>query len=1029
MNLSGPFIRRPVMTILVMATLLFMGIVSYTYLPVNALPNVDYPVITISASYSGADATIMANNIATPIEKQCMQIDGLTQIMSTNYSGTSTIACIFDLNTDLTAAKTDVSAALTRASSFLPSDLPSTPTYQAYNPSNSPIIYVALTSESLTEAELYTYANINFGQRINMIEGVSKVQVYGSPYAIRAKIDTPSLFAKGIGMNQVASTLVSANQNIPGGNVYNQFKQIDIIPQGRITTAQDYAPLLLAYEDSTPLRLEDVADVQDSTGSEDLFFRYWNKSAGSRPSVVVAVMKQSKGNTVAISEELNAILPDLVATLPPSIEVNLIYNSATGIKEGLEEVEMTLLIAFILVSGVIFLFMGSIRTVIIPVVTLPLSIIGSFLFLYIFGYSVDILSLLALTLVVGFLVDDAIVVLENIFRHIEMGKDSFQAGLDGSKQISSTVLSMTLCLAMVFIPLVFMPGVIGLMFREFSWTIVIVVLLSGLISLTLTPMMCSRMFKKMHEPNAIERMANKIFKMSLGFYMPILRWCLKVRVIPIVGGVAFFVLSVYLFTILPQDFIPTGGTGALISVTQAKEGTSPIAQAQALDELIDRVTENPYVLNVVAIVNTGGFTLPNQGIIFTDLLPIDERPETEVVMNEIVQSLEPVSEMVAFFKEMPLIDLNVGTGSSKTEYEYALSSLMDPELLYSSATNLMKAMQGFPEIFSEVTSDMMLENPEFKIHFLRDQMNMRGVTVQDIEKALDYSFARGKLMNVIRTENQYDFILQANNQYALDEKSLEQMYVSNASGDLVSMGQLVSIEKVLGPLTVNHIDQFTSVKIEYNLAPGVALGTGTAKLQELVEQYIPPGISHFDTGTTAAFKQTMRTMLLLLIIAILAIYLILGILYESFIVPITVLSALPGAGFGALITLLVFGDTLSIYSYVGIIMLIGIVMKNGIMLVEFAMENTHEGKTPMEAITLACQERFRPIIMTTIAAMMGAVPIAVASGSAAAVQRRPLGTVIIGGLLFSQLITFFFTPVIYYYLERFEQWAKRKKHG
>jgi hydrophobic/amphiphilic exporter-1 (mainly G- bacteria), HAE1 family len=1027
MNISGPFIRRPVMTILVMVTILFFGVLSYFRLPVNALPSIDYPVITINTSYPGADATVMANNVATPIEQECMQIDGLQSIISSNYSGTSMIVAVFDIGKSLTSASNDISAAINRASANLPSDLPSQPTYQNYNPSNSPILYLALTSESLTEGDMYNYANINFGERINMISGVSKIQVYGSKYAVRAKVDAPSLFAKGIGIDQVAQTLQLANQNLPGGYLYDQFKRRDLLPQGKITSAEEYKKLILSYQDNTSVKIENIADVVDSTEAENMYFTYWNKKDGSKPSVVLAILKQSAANTVAITQKIKDLLPTLKTSVPPSIDVNIIYASADGIMESINEVETTLFEAFILVAIVILFFLGSVRTMIIPVIALPLSIIGTFVFLYICGYSLDILSLLALTLVVGFLVDDAIVVLENIFRHIEMGKDPMQAGLDGSKQISTTVFSMTICLVIVFLPMVFMPGIMGLMFRELSWTIVVAVLISGVVSLTLTPMMCSRIFKKQRKESFLEKVSNKLFKVLLGLYLPILRWCMHWRMVPLIIGGAFIVLSGVLFTLIPQDFIPTGGTGALMGVAQCKEGTSPVAQSEYMDQLMVKISENSSVENIVGIINTDGFTAPNQGRFFANLTSLDQRESTEIILEEINASIEPISGIAGFIQEMPLINLNVGTSQSKTAYEYTLSTLTDLEELYASATKLMDEMRNFPDIFSGVTSDMQVENPQYSLEILRNQASIRGVSTQAIEQALTYAFAEGKLMSIVDTEDQYRFIIQLEGKYRTNEKSLEGIYVSSTSGELVPLEMLIEVKETLGPLTVNHINQFTSVKVGYNLASGAALGEATNKITEIANSVIPVGVSHFSTGTSEVFKETIIAIQILLILGIVVIYVVLGILYESFIIPLTVLSALPGAAFGALLTLFIFGDTLSIYSYIGIIMLIGIVMKNGIMLVEFAMEHILEGKTPMEAILHSCEERFRPIIMTTIAAGMGVVPIAIGAGSAAAEQRRPLGMTIIGGLIISQLITFFFTPVIYYYLERFEQWMKGKK--
>lgn len=1029
MNLSEPFIRRPVMTTMVMAGIFLFGLLGYFALPISDLPDVEFPTITINASNPGMNPETMASNVATPLEQQLLSIEGVQTIVSTSSNGQTKITINFDLDKGIDEASTDVSAAINRAAGNLPPEMPSPPTYRKTNPSDAPVIYIAVTSDSMTLGDLYDYGNNTVAQRVSMISGVSDVQVYGSPRATRVKVNPEKLSALQLGLNEVTDAVVNANQSLPSGTVYDRTNSFTLNPFGQITDGPDYDQVIIAERDGHPIYVKDIGYGINSTADEYYYFNYWKRGVGSKPSVVVAVTKQGGYNTVKLCNTIRGMIPQFQTEIPASITLDVIYDASISIKASINDVQFTLVLAFVLVVLVIFLFLGNMSTTIIPSVSLPMAIVGTFAVMYVNGYSLDILSTMALTLVVGFLVDDAIVVLENIVRHMEMGKKPFDAALQGSKEISSTVLSMTLSLSAVFIPIIFMPGIMGRMFHEFGMVVVISVLFSGFISLTLTPMLCSR-FLKPSKKTKTEQLANAIMSKLVDWYRPMLDWVLNHRTIPVLGAAVSFVLALVLFQVIPQDFLPPGDTGAIQGLSIAPQNVSLHKMTRLQDQLVETFSQNPYVDNILAVANMPEVEPANQGVIFLVLSEMSQRPGMEAVAKQVREEAAKLVGIEAYTIPIPQINLNVGTGVARADYYYVLSTLGDTETLYESAGKLVEELKSFPEL-TDVNSDVEIFNPQLEITMNRDRIGNFGLTVKDVEQAFSQGYSGARVSTYNTPLNIYNIVVEMDDPYRLNPDALKMIRLrsSRPDADLIPLESVATWKIGTGPLEVSHVNQFTSATIFFNVAPGAALGTAIGKVEKAADEILPQNIMRHFIGQAAVFQGTMSTMAALLFIGVLVIYLLLGSLYESFIHPVTILSTLPGALFGGLLTLLLFGATLSLYSYVGLIVLIGIVMKNGIMMVEFAIEKRKEGMSAVEASKEAALVRFRPILMTTVAAAMGAVPIALGFGADAA-SRRPLGLAILGGLLFAQLITYFFTPVVYVYTENFLDWIqKRKAHS
>ncbi|MCE2982527.1 MAG: efflux RND transporter permease subunit [Parachlamydia sp.] len=1017
MNLSEPFIRRPIMTVLVMVAILLLGVMAFNRLPVSNLPSVDYPTVEVTVSYPGGSPETMANTVATPLEKEFMTIPGIVEVSSSNTLGNTTVVLQFDISKSMDSAAQDVEAAISRAKTKLPPDLPNEPTYKKVNPSDTPIIYIALTSATMTKGDLYTYANTFIGQRLSMVNGVAQVMTYGSPYAVRLQVNPYTLATLGITLEEVAEAIQKGNPNLPTGTLTGTSKASTIISKGQLEKAANYEPLIIAYRNGSPIRFKDIGVAVDSLQDDKYDLKYIDEDK-EQPAVVLAVQRQPGANTVQVANAIHQALPELMKELPASVELKVVFDRSVSIKDSVEEVELTLIIAFILVVLIIFFYLGNATDTIIPSLVLPMSVVGTFIFMYLLNYSIDNLSLLALILAIGFIIDDAIVVLENIVRRVEEGESPWVASIEGSKQIGFTILSMTLSLIAVFIPMIFMGGLIGKIFQEFAITLVIITLISGVISLTLTPMLCSRFIKpRGHtEPNWLERFSNGINNTTLALYKPGLKWILQHKWVAVMLGMASLLLSGYYFYILPKDFIPDDDIGFIIAFTQAEQGTPPKRMIEYQNQVVEVIRNNPGVDTLISIA---AFRQYQNGIAFIRLKPREERQPINAIIQEMYGKLIFIPGINTYLKNVPLIDLAVGT-QSKASYQYTLESVNE-KALYKATEDLKARMEQLPG-FQGVNSDLEIRSPQLNVEILRDQASSLGIEASTIESALQLAFGGGRVSRILTPIDQYDVILEVQPRFQEQSAILSQIYVrSTTTKQLVPLTAVVRLKEDAGPASINHVGQFPATTVSFNLAPGIPLGAAVDELRKTAEEVLPDNVRGNLRGTAETFEESIQNTHFLLIVAIIAIYIVLGILYESFIHPLTILSTLPPATLGGLASLALFGMPLSLYAYLGIILLIGIVKKNGIIMVDYALENQRTlNQSPEVAIYNACVVRFRPIMMTTLTAIMGALPIAFAFGSGAE-ARKPLGIVIIGGLLFSQLVTLFVTPAIYIYLDRFNQ--------
>jgi len=1015
MNLSEPFIKRPVMTILTMVTLLFFGFLSYKALPVSDLPSVDFPVISVITQNPGASPETMSSTVATPLEKQFMTIAGLNALVSNSVTGTTTHILQFDLDKSLDSAALDVESAINRAQPFLPTDLPYNPTYNKVNPADTPIIYYALTSPSLTVAQLYDYGSTLIGQRLSMIDGVSQVLTYGSPYAARIQVNPELLAAKGIGIDEVANAIEKGNVDLPVGTLYGPQDEFTIDVDGQLYNAEQYDQLVIKTANGAVVKVEDIGKSKDSLKNDKFYLKYLEKGEKPKPCVVIAVQKQVGGNAVQIVEEIDALLPMLQSEIPSSISLHKIYDKAEGIKESVFDVELTLLIAFVLVVFIIYISLGKLLDTIIPTCALPMAIFGTFVVMNILGFSLDILSLLAITLSIGFLVDDAIVVLENNVRHVEMGKTPLQATIDGSKQISFTILSMTLCLSAVFIPMIFLGGIIGRLFREFAVTIMVAVVISGFISLTFTPLLCSRYIPPRQQgkkKKLMERFADKLNDNLLAIYKKVLEKSMKYKLVTLFVGVLCVGLSLHLAIILPKDFLPVTDMGFLQGFSEAHDGISPYGMAKYQEEISDVILENPYVEKGVSVASN---TTDNEGMMFIRLVDFSKRPGITTVSNQLMDALFDYPGFNAYLSPIPLINLQMGT-QSKALYQFAMTSV-DQDALEKASFDMMQKVRTSP-IFTQVSTDLQIQQPQLELNILRDRASDLYLTANQIEQSLGFAFSGGRISMINSTIDQYDVIIETLPEYYKDPTVLNYLYLRNEQNNLVPLSQVVEVKESVGPLSVNHYNGLPSATISFNLSEGSSLSDAQTALLEYAKELLPSNVNGVTQGTIDIFAKSFANLPFLFVIMIFVVYIILGILYENFIHPLTVMSALPPATFGGLLTLYLLGQTLSLISFLGLIMLMGIVMKNGVILVDFANEEIREkGSSAYDAIMQACIVRFRPIMMTTVAAFMGALPIALALAGPASQGNKPLGLVVCGGLVISQVLTLLLTPVIFYYLE------------
>lgn len=1022
MNISELFILRPVMTTLVMLTAVILGVFAYRAIPVSNLPDVDFPTITVSVAFPGANPSVMANTIASPLERAFMSIPGIKYVTSTNTLGSTAITLTFETYKNIDLAAVDVEAAIASVKSRLPPNLPQDPTYKKVNPSATPILYIALTSATLTLGELYDYGNTLIGQRISILEGVAEVNVSGSPYAVRAQINPDQIASMGLTAQEIATAIDKSNQYLPLGQFDgDQFAQ-PIYDNGALKGAKEFSKIIVAYKNGSPVFLEDISKTIDSVAKDRIGFRYIDKHL-DQACVVLAIQRQAGANAIQLTDSIHKLLKDLAPQLPGSIELYSVFDRSESIRESLLEVEITLLIALFLVVLVIFLYLGRVIDTIIPSIVIPLSIVTTIGVIYVLGYTLDTLSLLALMLAIGFMVDDAIVVLENIIRKVEEGLTPLEAALIGSKQILFTIISMTLTLIAVFIPLLFMAGIIGKLFQEFAVTLSIVTLISGLLSITLTPMLCARFIPRdqKQDKTFIALRSHQFNSWMLRGYEKSLSKVFRYKKTTLLMGALSVILSAYLFAILPNDFIPNEDIGFIVAYLESAQGTSSEKMKSYQAQIVDLLKQEPSVASMVSIT---GNPVYRQGIIFLKLIPKDQREPINILIKDYYKKIEAIAGINVFLKNIALIDLNIGSQARGT-YQYLITSL-DPDALYDSAQNLYEKMLKDP-IFQGVSTNLEIKTPQININIDRDRVNSLGVDVEAIEQALLLGYSGNRISRIQTAINQYDVIVELERNWQKEVNSLSSIYVrSKTSGHMVPLDALASWNQGVGPTSINHFAQFPAVTISFDLVPGIALSDGLAHLRMLAKESFSSRVSGDVKGAAETFEETVKSISFLLLVTLFVIYAVLGILYESFVHPITILSTLPPAMVGALLTLYFSGNPLSLYAYLGIILLLGIVKKNGIMIVDFALDNIRtKGESAEKSIFDACLVRFRPIMMTTMAAIMGALPIALAAG-AGAESRRPLGYVIIGGMCVSQMITLFLTPILYLYLERLRKWFPAK---